>query len=95
MVVPMDVGRIVLGRPWIYDLNVTNYGRAKICVFDFEGKKVKLNPLPPKGRERKKASVNESGEKDQGVQDKDLKMKGIHILDAKEFKKEVHDRGWE
>lgn len=54
---------------------------------------MKLNPLPPKGRERKKASVNESGEKDQGVQDKDLKMKGIHILDAKEFKKEVHDRG--
>ena len=26
-VLPMDVAHILLGRPWLYDLNVTNFGK--------------------------------------------------------------------
>eukprot|EP00268_Persea_americana_P067967 TRINITY_DN9411_c0_g1_i7.p3 TRINITY_DN9411_c0_g1~~TRINITY_DN9411_c0_g1_i7.p3 ORF type:complete len:121 (+),score=11.08 TRINITY_DN9411_c0_g1_i7:1608-1970(+) len=53
-VVPMDVGHIILGRPWIYDLDVTNFGRTNICVFNYKDKKVKLHPLPPKDKIGKK-----------------------------------------
>lgn len=44
----MDVGHIILGRPWLYDLDVTLYGRSNSCSFMFEGKKIVLNPLKPK-----------------------------------------------
>jgi hypothetical protein len=44
-VIPMDVGHIILGRPWLYDLDVTIYGRTNSCSFIFKGKKIKLNPL--------------------------------------------------
>ena len=26
-VLPMDVAHVLLGRPWLYDLNVTNFGK--------------------------------------------------------------------
>ena len=44
----MDVGHIILGRPWLYDLDVTLHGRSNSCSFMFEGKKIMLNPLKPK-----------------------------------------------
>ncbi|GFZ15816.1 hypothetical protein Acr_25g0002250 [Actinidia rufa] len=34
-VVPMDVGHIILGRPWLFDLDVTIYGRSNSCSFLF------------------------------------------------------------
>ena len=30
-VIPMDEGHIILGRPWIYDLDVTLHGRSNSC----------------------------------------------------------------
>ena len=47
-VFPMDVGHIILGRPWLYDLDVTLHGRSNSCSFVFESKKIVLNPLKPK-----------------------------------------------
>ncbi|XP_004301556.1 PREDICTED: uncharacterized protein LOC101305082 [Fragaria vesca subsp. vesca] len=47
-VVPMDVGHILLGRPWLYDLDVTISGRSNSCSFIHEGKHIKLNPIQPK-----------------------------------------------
>ena len=44
----MDVGHIILGRPWFYDLDVTLHGRSKSRSFLFKGKKIVLNPLKPK-----------------------------------------------
>ena len=43
----MDVGHIILGRPWLYDRDVTIYGRSNSCLFVHEGKKIKLAPLRP------------------------------------------------
>ena len=47
-VIPMDVGHIILGRPWLYDLDVTFPGRSNSSSFVFEGKKIMLNLLKPK-----------------------------------------------
>lgn len=47
-VVPKDVGHIILGQPWLFDINVTLYGRTNTCVFEFKGKKIKLILLSPK-----------------------------------------------
>jgi len=43
----MDVGHIILGRSWLYDRDVTIYGRPNSCSFVHEGKKIKLAPLRP------------------------------------------------
>jgi len=44
----MDVGHVNLGRPWLYDKDVTIYSRSNICQFEHEGKKIKLLPREPK-----------------------------------------------
>lgn len=44
-VVPIYVGNMILSRPWLFDLNVTLYGKSNTCVFEFKGKKIKLTPL--------------------------------------------------
>jgi hypothetical protein len=38
-VIPMDVGHVILGRPWLYDLDVTIFGQSNSCSFTFQGKK--------------------------------------------------------
>jgi len=43
-VVSMDVGHVILGRTWLYDKDVTIYGRSNMCQFEHEGKKIKLLP---------------------------------------------------
>jgi len=50
-VVTIDVGHIILGRSWLYDLDVTIFGHSNFCSFVYNGKKVKLvsmrlAPLP-------------------------------------------------
>lgn len=67
----MELGHIILGRPWIYDLDVTNYERANICIFNFEGRTVKLHPLPPKEttvNSSDKLSEKESNEKERSIE---------------------------
>lgn len=32
----MDVTHILLGRPWLYDLDVTNHGRENTYVFKYK-----------------------------------------------------------
>ena len=48
-VLPMDVAHVILGRPWLYDLNVTNFGRDKIYSFKCKGKNIILRHAKPKG----------------------------------------------
>ena len=47
-ILPMDVGHIILGRLWLFDLDVTIYGRTNHYSFVHNGKKVKLIPNQPK-----------------------------------------------
>ena len=44
----MDVDHIILGRPWLFDLDTTIYGRINHCSFVHNGKKMKLMPYQPK-----------------------------------------------
>ncbi|XP_038985543.1 uncharacterized protein LOC120111737 [Phoenix dactylifera] len=75
-VLPMDVGHLILGRPWLFDHDVTIYGRTNSCSFVFQGKKIKLNPLRPKTLDK---STNKSKSKG----------KELHILNPTEFERNV------
>ncbi|CAL2245833.1 unnamed protein product [Prunus armeniaca] len=82
-VVAMDVGHILLGRPRIYDHNVTILGRENICSFIHKGKKVMLKPLQPKIVNNPTPSKEEKSQVS--------KSKALHIITLKEFIKEVED----
>jgi len=58
----MDVGYIILGRPWLFDLDVTIYGHTNQCSSVHNGKKVKLMPNQPKPPTQEKR-VNKGKEK--------------------------------
>ena len=73
-VIPMDVGHIILGRPWIYALDVTLHRRSNSCSFVFEGKKIVLNPLKPK-------PINISKKTEAP------KAKGLNIISPKAFER--------
>jgi len=45
--ITMNVGQVILGRAWLFDKNVTIYGRSNMCQFEHEGKKIKPLPLRP------------------------------------------------
>ena len=44
----MNVGHIILRRPWLFDLDVTIYGHTNYCSFVHNSKKVKILPNQPK-----------------------------------------------
>jgi len=60
-VIPMDVGHVILGRIWLYDLGVIIFGRSNSCSFTFQGKKIQLIGLPPRSNDnsQKKNKVKE------------------------------------
>jgi len=43
-VVTINVGQSILGRPWLYDNDVTIHVRTNMCHFERQGKKIKLIP---------------------------------------------------
>ena len=43
-VVPMDIGSIILGRPWLYDNDVRIQGRTNECSFMFKNRRIILKP---------------------------------------------------
>ena len=43
-VVPMDIGSIILCRPWLYDNDVRIQGRTNECAFMFKNKRIILKP---------------------------------------------------
>ena len=72
--IPMDVEHIILGRPWLYDLDVTLHGQSNSYSFVFEGKKIVLNPLKPKSIDMNKKK-------------KAPKVKGLNIISPKIFER--------
>ena len=39
-VLPMDVDHVLLERSWLYDLNVTKFGKYNIYSFKYKGKNI-------------------------------------------------------
>ena len=69
--VTMDVGQIILRRPWLYDNDVTIHGRSNMCQFEHDSKKIKLTPYRPIA---KKLKFNAS-----------KKSKGVNLIRATEL----------
>lgn len=46
-VIPMNASEILLGRPWQFDLRAVHDGYLNTYTFIKDGKKIRLNPLPP------------------------------------------------
>ena len=57
-VLPMDVAHVLLGRLWLYDLNVTSFGKDNIYSFKYKGKNIILRPTKPKGCNGNVKSLN-------------------------------------
>ena len=74
-VLPMDVAHVLLGRPWLYVLNVTNFGKDNIYPFKYKGKNIILRPAKPKGC---------NGKHDISK----LPERNLHILKCKKFERE-------
>ena len=47
-VLPMEVGSIILGRPWLFDWDATLHGRSNTCTFDYDGHRITLHPFQRK-----------------------------------------------
>ena len=72
----MDVGHIILGRPWLYVLDVTIFGRSNSCSFYFQGKKTQLIGLPPRSNDNSQTKNK-------------VKEGGLNIISPSEFDKEI------
>ena len=72
----MEVRSIILGRSWLFDNDVIIYGRTNSYSFTYQGKKIIINPSPPKAISRKIGD----GPKE------NIKKKNLHLIDAKELK---------
>ena len=74
-VLPMDVAHVILCHPWLYDLNVTNFGKDNIYSFKYKGKNIILRPAKPKGC---------NGKHDISK----LPERNLHILKCKKFERD-------
>ena len=45
-VVPMKIGSLILGRPWLFDHDAALAGRANTCSFLFDGRRILWHPSP-------------------------------------------------
>ena len=71
----MDVAHVFLGRPWLYDIHVTNFGKDNIYSFKYKGKNIILRPAKCKGC---------NGKRDISK----LPERNLHILKCKKFERE-------
>ncbi|XP_020243530.1 uncharacterized protein LOC109821783 [Asparagus officinalis] len=74
-VLKMDVGQIILERPWLFDNNVRIFVRSNILLFEHDGKKVKILPVQPKGNDKKP--------------DPDKSSRGVNLIEAKEIDRKL------
>jgi len=76
-VITMDAGHVILGRLWLFDMDVTLWGKSNICNFNYEGQRIKLIPRQPKFKQEEKKSVDTR------------KEKNLNLISPKEIEKEV------
>ena len=79
-VLSMDVSHVLLGPPWLYDFNVTNFGKDNIYSFNYMGKNIILRHVKPKGC---------NGKRDISK----LPKQKLHILKCKKFEREGIETG--
>lgn len=72
----IDIAHILLGRPWLYDLDVTNHEKENTYVFSYKGKKIILRST--KLSEKDKSRTLKSSQQAPTI-------KGLHLLDLKSF----------
>ena len=77
-IIPMDIRYVILGRPQLYDLEVTIFERSNSCSFTFYSKKIQLIKLPQR--------PNDSNTKKEKV-----KEKRLNIISHKKFEKKVRE----
>ena len=68
----MDVVHIILGRPLLYDLDVTLYGRSNSCSFMYNGQRIKLNLVKTKFVSASKAKEEPKGQSMNLINPKEL-----------------------
>ena len=74
----MDIEHVILGRSWLYNLNVIIFGQSNSCSFTFQSKMIKLIrfPLRPNNGDKRR---------------KRWKQNGPDIISSKKFEKEVNE----
>ncbi|KAK0606345.1 hypothetical protein LWI29_036760 [Acer saccharum] len=55
----MDVGHVLLGRPWQFDVDITYGGRDNVCVFSWGGRRIAMVSKWSSVESSTKAMVNE------------------------------------
>ena len=71
------MGHMILGRPWLFDLDVTLRGKSNTCTFTHKGQRIKLVPSQPKTGRAEKKPVTPEGKR------------GLNLISPKEFKRVV------
>ena len=61
---------IILGQPWLFDLDLTIYGRTNQCSFVHNGKKVKRCPINRNPQNKKKGVDKGKGKVDALIPEK-------------------------
>ncbi|PKA48827.1 hypothetical protein AXF42_Ash021250 [Apostasia shenzhenica] len=83
-VLPMEVGSVILGRPWLYNLDVTLFGRSNSCAFKYNGDCIVIGPSPPL-LTSKRATI---------APKKPDKKKELHLISASEVEREITSEGF-
>ena len=78
-VLPMGVSSIILGRPWLFDHDVTIFGRSNSCAFNFNGKRIVIHPKEPKDNVRR------------GTSSLKEKKTGLNLIGAKEIEQDIQE----
>ena len=81
-VVPMDIGSIILGRPWLYDNDVIIQGRTNECSFMFKNKRKILKPYMKKLHPSKLSKVSAPLTLAENISSKDSSSKEKPIIYA-------------
>ena len=90
-VVPMDIGSIILGRPWLYDNDVRIQGRTNECSFMFMNKWIILKPYMKKIHPNKFSKVSAPFTLVEKISSKETSTKErpiIYALISKEIRSE-------
>ncbi|KAI9175167.1 hypothetical protein LWI28_028441 [Acer negundo] len=88
-ILPMEVAHILLGRPWLYDLDVKSFGRANTHMFTHQGKTITLQPAKPKDSIPTQTNTSIVDRHSPTVSPKH----NLHILGPREFMRHSHQIG--
>ena len=73
----MDAGHVILGRSWLFDMDVTLWEKSNTCTFNYKGQRIKLIPSQLKSKQEEKKSVDTR------------KEKNLNLISPKEIEKKV------